>query len=162
MTTENTLLGKMVDLFEEPEGKANVIDIDFDLKDDGSWNTMTRSLIEKNSFAVLNSYRMWLASRRGDYIRESPDNSGYFQFALNNKYAFEKANEGNIKDDIIRLTAERFPLLRLVDCTVHANFNTRKWEIKVVIEDLKSGNFVTLDENLDVVNQEKNQGYLEI
>lgn len=162
MTTENTLLGKMVDLFEEPEGKANIIDIDFDLKDDGNWNTITRSLVEKNSFAILNSYRMWLASKRGDYIREPPDNSGYFQFALNNKYTFEKANEENVKADLIRLTNERFPLIRLVDCQVKANLFTRKWEIKVVIEDLSSGNFVTLEENLEVVNQETSQGYLEI
>lgn len=162
MTTENTLIGKMVDLFEEPDGKANVIDIDFDVVDDGNWNTITRSPIEKNSFAVLNAYRMWLASKRGDYIREAPDNSGYFQFALNNKYSFEKANEDNIKADLIRLTNERFPLLRLVDCKVNANFSTRKWEIKVVIEDLKSGNFVSLQENLDVVNKETMQGYLEV
>lgn len=162
MTTENTLLGKMVDLFEEPEGSSNVIDLDFDPLNEDGWNTMTRSLVEKNSFAVLNAYRMWLASRRGDYIRENPDDSGYFQYALNNKYTFEKANEENVKNDIIRLTAERFPLIRLVDCQVKANQMTKKWEIKVIIEDLKSGNFVSMEESLDVVNKETNQGYLEI
>ena len=162
MTTENTLLGKMVDLFEEPEGASNVIDLDFDPMNEDGWNTMTRSLVEKNSFALLNSSRMWLASRRGDYIRESPDDSGLFQYALNNKYTFEKSNEENVKNDIVRLTAERFPLIRLVDCQVKANQMTKKWEIKVIIEDLQSGNFVSMEESLDVVNKETSQGYLEI
>ena len=152
MTTENTLLGKMVDLFEEPEGASNVIDLDFDPMNEDGWN----------SFAVLNAYRMWLASRRGDYIRENPDDSGYFQYALNNKYTFEKSNEENVKNDIVRLTAERFPLIRLVDCQVKANQMTKKWEIKVIIEDLNSGNFVSMEESLDVVNKETSQGYLEI
>mgnify|MGYP003498874519 FL=1 len=42
MTTENTLLGKMVDLFEEPEGSSNIIDLDFDPLNEDGWNTMTR------------------------------------------------------------------------------------------------------------------------
>ena len=163
MTTENTLIGKMVDLFEEPEGNANIIDLDFALIDDNNdWNTVTRSMVEKNSFAVMNSYRMWLDSKRGDYIRENPDESGYFQFALNNKYLFEKANEENSKNDIIRLTGERFPLIRLVDCSVTANYGTMQWDIKIAIEDLKSGNFAVVDESLDAVTQETNQGYLEV
>ena len=45
---------------------------------------------------------------------------------------------------------------------VKANQMTKKWEIKVIIEDLKSGNFVSMEESLDVVNKETSQGYLEI
>lgn len=161
MTIENTLIEKMIELFDEPESSSNIIDVDFDIAEK-NYETQTRSTVEKNSFAVLNAYRMWLASRRGDYIREAPDESGYFQFSLNDKYSFESTNEALIKQDIINLTSQRFPLLRVIDCTVKANQMTRKWDIKVVIEDLKSGNFVAVQENLDSIAAEESQGYLEV
>lgn len=161
MTTENTLIGKMVDLFDEPESSSNIIDIDFDIAEK-NYETITRNVVEKNSFAVLNAYRMWLASRRGDYIREAPDESGYFQFSLNDKYSFESANENLIRQDIISLTSQRFPLLRVIECTVKANYATRKWDIKVIIEDLKSGNFIAVQENLNAVTAENSRGYLEV
>ena len=150
MKTENTLFKKTEQLLSEPQGTINFIDLDYKLIEDPDdpWTTKTRKMVEKNYEAILNPYRMWLQSKRDDYIRQKGW-GGMFQFALNDKVTFRKENEAQVREILLAESKDRFPDLDIIDCTVEAVIPDRKWDISVTVQDPYTGNVMGVRERLD-------------
>lgn len=140
----NSLLKKTTKLLEKPQGNINLIDIDYKLLEDPDdpYTTSTRSMVETNYNALLNSYRLWLQSRPGDYIR-SPSTGGMFTYALNDKVQFTEDNEQTVKNLIIKNSNEMFPDLTIVDCIVKRVLKDRNWDITIIVQDKLTDNFMT-------------------
>ena len=149
MIIENTLLKKTEKLLEEPQGTVNFIDIDYKLIEDPDdpYTTKTRKMVERNFEAILNPYRMWLQSKRDDYIRK-PKWGGLFQFALNDKVQFKTENEDVVRDMIISESNEKFPDLNIIDCKVKAVIADRNWDIEIIVQDKYTNNVSLVKETL--------------
>lgn len=147
---KNTLLSKTEDLLKEPQGTVNFIDLDYKLLEDPDdpYTTSTRKMVEKNYEAILNPYRMWLQSDRGDYIREA-DAGGMFQFALNDKFKFAVSEETAVSDYILSESKARFPELAFVSCKAKCIMADRKWDIEVVVQDKYTGNLMGVKSSVD-------------
>ena len=150
MTIVNTLLKKTEKLLEEPQGTVNFIDIDYKLLEDPDdpYTTSTRKMVEHNFEAILNPYRMWLQSKRTDYIRQK-NWGGLFEFALNDKVQFKTENESVVREMIISQSSEKFPDLRILDCKVKAVIRDRNWDVEIVVQDKYSNNVSVVKESLD-------------
>lgn len=125
----------MAQLEKQTDNQIDYIDIDYEINRPATdpWTTHTRSFIEKNQYAVENSYRMWLQSKKYDYLRQ-PDFGGPLE-NMNQKYPFNQEGEVAVHDMIVEKTQENWPSLTLLRCDVKADIPNRKWEIKVVILD---------------------------
>lgn len=150
MAIVNTLLKKTEKLLEEPQGTVNFIDIDYKLLEDPDdpYTTSTRKMVEHNFEAILNPYRMWLQSKRTDYIRQK-NWGGLFEFALNDKVQFKTENESVVREMIISQSSEKFPDLRILDCKVKAVIRDRNWDVEIVVQDKYSNNVSVVKESLD-------------
>lgn len=149
MQIENTLLKKTEKLLEEPQGTINFVDIDYKLVEDPDdpYTTSTRKMVEHNFEAILNPYRMWLQSKRDDYIRK-PNWGGFFQFALNDKVQFKTENEDIVREMIISESNSKFPDLNIVGCTVKAVIADRNWDVEIVVQDKYTNNVSLVKETL--------------
>lgn len=150
MAMVNTLLKKTEKLLEEPQGTVNFIDIDYKLLEDPDdpYTTSTRKMVEHNFEAILNPYRMWLQSKRTDYIRQK-NWGGFFEFALNDKVQFKTENESVVREMIISQSNEKFPDLTILDCKVKAIIRDRSWDVEIVVQDKYSNNVSVVKESLD-------------
>lgn len=86
---------------------------------------------------ILNQYKMWLQSKRMDYIR-SPQYGGFFANNLN-EYEFSPSSIPAIKSDIIKISKELFPTLEILDCQIECVVSQRKWKVKIVVGDSSTG-----------------------
>lgn len=136
MAIVNTLLKKTEKLLEDPQGTINYIDIDYKLLEDTDdpYTTVTRKMVEHNFEAILNPYRMWLQSKRTDYIRQK-NWGGLFQFQLNDKVRLLTENEDVVREMIISQSAEKFPELSVLDCKVVANIPSKEWKVDIIVQD---------------------------
>ena len=150
MAMVNTLLKKTEKLLEEPQGTVNFIDIDYKLLEDydDPYTTSTRKMVEHNFEAILNPYRMWLQSKKTDYIRQK-NWGGFFEFALNDKVQFKTENESVVREMIISQSNEKFPDLTILDCKVKAIIRDRNWDVEIVVQDKYSNNVSVVKESLD-------------
>lgn len=137
MATNDFLLKKVQKLLEKPASEVNVIDIDHDAFLP-KWDTISRSTIEKNHYARLNAYRMWLKSGKYDYLRR-PNVGGLFANNLNDIATVIPENESLVKETIIEETKKQFPLLNILECRVKAITQERKWEIYIKVLDESDG-----------------------
>jgi len=114
----------------------NYVDIDYDIKrpEDDPWTTKTRSMILYSDYAILNAYRLWLQSRRYDYVR-APLFGGLFDMALNDRVTFSVENEESVKAIIYEETAAKWPDITIIDCEVKAIIARREWHIRIVAQD---------------------------
>ncbi len=150
MAMVNTLLKKTEKLLEEPQGTVNFIDIDYKLLEDPDdpYTTSTRKMVEHNFEAILNPYRMWLQSKRTDYIRQK-NWGGLFEFALNDKVQFKTENESVVREMIISQSNEKFPDLSILDCKVKAVIRDRNWDVEIVVQDKYSNDVSVVKESID-------------
>lgn len=150
MAIVNTLLKKTEKLLEEPQGTVNFIDIDYKLLEDPDdpYTTSTRKMVEHNFEAILNPYRMWLQSKRTDYIRQK-NWGGLFEFALNDKVQFKTENESVVREMIISQSNEKFPDLSILDCKVKAVIRDRNWDVEIVVQDKYSNDVSVVKESID-------------
>lgn len=150
MAMVNTLLKKTEKLLEEPQGTVNFIDIDYKLLEDPDdpYTTSTRKMVEHNFEAILNPYRMWLQSKRTDYIRQK-NWGGLFEFALNDKVQFKTENESVVREMIISQSNEKFPELSILDCKVKAVIRDRNWDVEIVVQDKYSNDVSVVKESID-------------
>jgi len=126
----------------------NYVDIDYDVKRDPSnpWTTKTRSTICRNDYAILNAYRLWLQSKRYDYVR-APDFGGLFENNLNDRVYFSPDNEEAVRQIVIEESAIKWPDITVLECHVTAIVQRREWLIRIVAQD-KGTRLVLTDENL--------------
>lgn len=150
MAIVNTLLKKTEKLLKEPQGTVNFIDIDYKLLEDPDdpYTTSTRKMVEHNFEAILNPYRMWLQSKRTDYIRQK-NWGGLFEFALNDKVQFKTENESVVREMIISQSNEKFPDLSILDCKVKAVIRDRNWDVEIVVQDKYSNDVSVVKESID-------------
>jgi len=124
------------------------VDLDYDVKRPKSdpWTTKTRSLVCRNDYAILNGYRLWLQSRRYDYVR-NPNFGGLFDSALNDRTPFGPEHEDTVRNIMIRESNEKWPDINVLSCEVKAIVAERRWHIKIVAQDKKTS-LVLVDDNL--------------
>jgi hypothetical protein len=147
---ENTLLKKTTKMLDEPKGYINFVDIDYQIIEDPDhpYTTKTRKVIERNYEAIINPYRMWLQSKRNDYIR-APKFGGLFQFALNDRVQFLPENEGLVKQIIMDESAEKFPEIPVVGCDVKCLLAEKSWQIDIIVQDIYTKNVIPVSVNIE-------------
>lgn len=145
----NTLLKKTEKLLEEPQGIINFIDIDYKLLEDPDdpYTTITRKMVERNFEAILNPFRMWLQSKKTDYIRQK-DWGGLFQYQLNDRVRLHPNNEETVRELIVSQAEEKFPELSIIDCKVEADVPNRNWKVDIIVQDKYSNGFGQIKENI--------------
>lgn len=145
----NTLLKKTEKLLEEPQGIINFIDIDYKLLEDPDdpYTTITRKMVERNFEAILNPFRMWLQSKKTDYIRQKGW-GGLFQYQLNDRVRLHPNNEETVRELIISQAEEKFPELSIIDCKVEADVPNRNWKVDIIVQDKYSNGFGQIKENI--------------
>jgi len=146
-----SLLGRNIkELTNTMADAISYVDIDYDVRrpENNKWTTKTRSLICYNDYAVLNAYRLWLQSRRYDYIR-APNFGGFFDNNLNDKVSFSPDNEATVSQLIINESAEKWPDIVVLDCQVTCKYAERNWHIKIIAQDKKT-KMILKDENINV------------
>lgn len=86
---------------------------------------------------VVQAYKIWLMSDVNDYHR----NPGKGGFLVKNviKAPLTATNAEVIKAKLITETKSAFPTINLLKCEVTANINRRRWEIRVAIQDTRTG-----------------------
>lgn len=102
-----------------------------------------KEIDEKGSIAVrglpcvLQKYKLWLMSDKYDYHR-SPGYGGFLtKYVV--KTPLSEANALSIQSSLIVETEKNFPDIKLLECKIIPNFSQRRWEIKVVPQDKRSG-----------------------
>ena len=100
--------------------------------------TKTRTRILHGDYAILNAYRMWLQSRKYDYIR-APNFGGMFDSALNDKFPFSVESEGSVESYIISETASHWPQIKIIEVKVVAELSKKNWLIHIIAQDKESG-----------------------
>lgn len=135
----NFLLKKTTELFEKPEDTTlNVFDLDYRLIEDPDdpyhLKHELRGFVKKSNDALLVSYKMWLNSKRFDYIRE-PGFGGHFYNLLRDVAELSVDNESNVEEFIRMKTAENFPLLNLIDVKATANVTKHNWTVRIIVQD---------------------------
>jgi hypothetical protein len=145
----NTLLKKTEKLLEEPQGIINFIDIDYKLLEDPDdpYTTITRKMVERNFEAILNPFRMWLQSKKTDYIRQK-DWGGLFQYQLNDRVRLHPNNEETVRELIVSQAEEKFPELSIIDCKVEADVPNRNWKVDIIVQDKYSNGIGQIKENI--------------
>lgn len=144
-----SLLGKNIkQLTDSMNNSIKYIDIDYRILNDPDdpWTTHTRSMILHNDYALLNGYRLWLQSKKYDYIRAA-DFGGLFSNQLNDKVYFSEENEEVVKQLILDESALKWPDIIIIDCKVKAIQQTREWLIHIIIQD-KNTKLVMSDDNI--------------
>ena len=146
----NTLAKKTFELLKKPGNSSSFIDIDPNLsKRDNYISETNLDVTLRNYEAIVNPVKLWLQSRKGDYIR-AKDWGGPFQFALNDKFAFTKENETNVSVYLKSELQMRFPELLVVSCKVECNLRDRSWDIDLTLQDTYSKTPVNLVESIEV------------
>jgi len=150
MANKSLLLKNVKKFHETTNNSINYVDIDYDIKrpPEDPWTTHTRSMIPRNNYAILNGYRLWLQSKRYDYVR-APTFGGLFENNLNDRVTLSPANEETVKAIIIEETGNKWPSITIIACEVKAIMANREWRIKIIAQD-KETKLVLQDDEIAV------------
>ncbi len=104
--------------------------IDVDYK--GFNEKRVEDTIVYNGNALLNAYKVWLCSFRGDYLRKY-NFGGFFQ-NLCNEWPCEPESADKIKEALIAATHEYWPTSKLIECEVKMahKLSYPGWEVRVL------------------------------
>lgn len=140
MAVKSLLLDNIEDLNKKLNTPVNYIDLDYNLIDPGNsqGKTHTRTTVLNGDYAILNAYRMWLQSKKYDYIR-APDFGGMFDNALNDRFPFKKESEQSVRDFIISESALHWPQINIIEIKVTAELEKKNWLIHILAQDKGSG-----------------------
>jgi hypothetical protein len=139
---KSLLVSDIDELNKKLTAPINYLDLDYNAlsPDPGTTQgkTHTRTRVLHGEYAVLNAYRLWLQSRKYDYIR-APDFGGMFDSALNDKFPFKKESEGEVQEFIRSESAEHWPQIEILDIKVTAELAKKNWIIHIFARDQNSG-----------------------
>jgi hypothetical protein len=135
MAFNSILRNSLKDLKKTMGDTINFVDIDYDVIPD---HKTTRSTIMRDERAITNAYRLWLQSKKWDYIRK-PNFGGFFDNNLNDRFVFSPDSEEDVKKALIEETRMRWPDLQVIDCNVKCLFSKRAWHVQVIIRDKNTG-----------------------
>jgi hypothetical protein len=140
MAVKSLLIKDLDQLNKKLDNPMNYLDLDYNLIDPGNsqGKTHTRTTVLKGEYALLNAYRLWLQSRKYDYIR-SPDFGGMFDSALNDRFPFRKESEPLVKGFIEDETKKHWPLITLLNVEVTAKIPEKNWTIHFFAQDNNNG-----------------------
>lgn len=111
--------------------QINYFDVNFkDIDNSGSIHV-------SNLACVTQAYKIWLMSDMYDYHRRP--NMGGFLVKNVIKKPLSKENAKIIESQLIKETGEIFPTINVLKCEVTANLARRRWEIRIAIQDKRSG-----------------------
>lgn len=96
----------------------------------------------ENGSAILNAYKIWLQSSADDYIRNY-NYAGFFDDYLN-RYPFDESSIPAIKQELISVTEQKFPKVRILALDVHCDKVHRGWKLRAVVQDTLTG-YIGLD-----------------
>ena len=104
--------------------------IDVDYK--GFNDKQIEKTIVYNGEAVLNAYKVWLCSKRGDYLRNY-NFGGFFQNCCN-EWPYVPESADKIKEALIQATAQYWPTIKLLQCEVKMahQLSYPGWEVRVL------------------------------
>lgn len=111
--------------------QINYFDVNFkDIDKNGSIHV-------SNLACVTQAYKIWLMSDMYDYHRR-PAMGG---FLVKNviKKPLSTENAKIIESQLIKETGEIFPTINVLKCEVTANMARRRWELRIAIQDKRSG-----------------------
>ena len=111
--------------------QINYFDVNFkDIDSNGS-------ILVKDLACVTQAFKIWLMSDMNDYHRR-PSMGG---FLVRNviKRPLSADNAKVIESLLIKETGEVFPTINILKCEVTANMARRRWEVRVAIQDKRSG-----------------------
>ena len=91
----------------------------------------------ENGSAILNAYKIWLQSSADDYIRNY-NYAGFFDDYLN-RYPFDESSIPAIKQELISVTEQTFPKVRILTLDVHCDKVPRGWKSRAVVQDTFTG-----------------------
>jgi len=139
---KSLLVKDINELNRKLENPVNYIDLDYNaiVPNPGlsQGKTHTRTRVLYGDYAILNAYRLWLQSRKYDYIR-APEFGGMFDSSLNDKFPFRKESEGPVADYIKSESAIHWPQILLLEVKVIAQIEKKNWLIHIYAQDKKSG-----------------------
>lgn len=152
MAVKSLLVKDIDELNKQLVNPINYIDLDYNLIEPGTsqGKTHTRTTVLYGDYAILNAYRLWLQSRKYDYIR-SPNFGGLFDAALNDKFSFATSSEGAVKDFIINETTEHWPTIVILNVEVKAEIAKKNWKIHILAQDKNNG--LILNNDMDYPTQ---------
>lgn len=113
--------------------QENLDYVDYDYRGKNENNSIRIS----GASPLLNAYKMWLQSGKGDYIRNYGF-GGFFSLNLN-EYEFSPNSESRIKTDLIAKTKELWPEINLIDVQVTCVLAKKYWKVKVSVQDNLTG-----------------------
>lgn len=87
--------------------------------------------------AIINAYKLWLISDRGDYCRQ-PTKGGFLRDNLN-RYEFKDSSIPSIEAELRSLSAETFPYIELLRITIKRDVPKRCWILRVAVRDKITG-----------------------
>jgi len=146
-----TILAKSIEkLSHHLNDTINYVDIDYNIIDPGTsqGKTHTRTTVLKESYAILNAYRLWLQSKKYDYIR-MPYFGGFFDNALNDRFQFKPENENAVKAALMNESRAKWPDISIIDIEVKCNMEKRSWDIRIIAQDSNS-KMVLADDNISI------------
>lgn len=111
--------------------QINYFDVNFkDIDKNGSIQV-------SNLACVTQAYKIWLMSDMYDYHRRP----GMGGFLVKNviKRPLSAENAKIIESQLIKETGEIFPTINVLKCEVTANMARRRWELRIAIQDKRSG-----------------------
>jgi hypothetical protein len=140
MAVKSLLVKDINDLNKKLVNPIDYLDLDYNLIEPGTsqGKTHTRTTVLHGDYAVLNAYRLWLQSRKYDYIR-APDFGGMFDSALNDRFPFTKNSESNVKDFITSESAAHWPQIAILNIEVTAEIAKKNWLIHILAQDRNNG-----------------------
>jgi hypothetical protein len=155
MANKSLLFKNIKDLSKTVGDAIAYVDLDYEIKRpaDDPWTTHTRSMVCKDDYAILNAYRLWLQSRRYDYIR-SPSFGGFFENNLNDRFAFRPENEAGVSQALVQESNEKWPDINVLECNVTCDTKLRGWVVHILAQD--KGTKMVLSDNNVVIPAEDN------
>jgi len=84
-------------------------------------------------FALINSVKMWMLSRTGDYYRE-PTKGGIIDLLLG--APMEPSNYTSLSNEIAKKFADNFNLVELINLNLEADPVLKIWHVRVKVLDI--------------------------
>lgn len=97
--------------------------------------------------ALINTVKMWMLSRKGDYYRE-PLRGGIIDFILGSKMNLDSSNA--IRDKILTQFKTDFSLVEIVQLTIEMDTNNKVWKIAYNVIDIINKKLVNFSVNVQV------------
>jgi len=129
----NSILAQQIGELQRAVGeRISYFDIDWEVIPSNP--SPRRTTVLRNERAIINAYKIWLLSKKDDYIR-NPGFGGFFDNNFNGRFKFSPSSEEPIKQALIEETNAKWPDIELLSVHVKCAVDIRRWKVKVAVMD---------------------------